>query len=192
MVREAESIETVDVADEPVASDDVFDSPVEIFNLREQHGKAEPGAEYTFADGTEMSKEWKNSFGTFFTKQSAPGTTGHVLQALEDLIKISISADRHNVGDFIWYSWEGSNKTGCSSRPMHAATMIGVSAEGARRLLSLMASGKLPKGHADMVLREYMEHHGKDFKACYLYRAVGHYQSHVSGCEQNLGWRQND
>ena len=76
MVREAESIETVDVADEPVASDDVFESPVEIFNLREQHGKAEPGAEYTFADGTEMSKEWKNASARSSRSSPRPGPPG--------------------------------------------------------------------------------------------------------------------
>ena len=192
IVRETESVENVDAVETSPSGDDIFVDPVEIFNLRERAGKAEANAKYTFADGSEISEEWQQSFGKFFTKKSGSGGIGHVPQALEDLVKISIMAERNEVGDFIWYSWEGSNKKGSRSRPMHAATMIGVSATGARKLLSLMASGKLPMGHADLVLREYMEHHGKEFNACYLWPAVGHYQSHISGCEQGLGWRQND
>ena len=192
IVLQTESVENVEATESSPSENDIFVDPAEIFNLRERAGKAEEDAVYTFADGTEISKEWQKSFGQFFTKQSAPGGIGHIPQALEDLVKIAISADRHEVGDFVWYSWEGSSKKGCRSRPMHAATMIGVSAEGARKLLSLMASGKLQKGHADLTLREYMEHHGKEFQACYVWPSVGHYQSHVSGCEQGLGWRQND
>ena len=45
--------------------------------------------------------------------------------------------------------------------------------------LGLMASGKLPKGLADFVLREFMEQNSKDFQACYLYPSIGHYPSHV-------------
>ena len=113
-------------------------------------------------------------------------------EALQDLVKISIAAAREEVGDFIWYSWEGSNRRGGRTRPMHGASMIGITAEGARKLLRLMESGALPKGHADLVLREYMETHGKEFGACFLYPSVGHFQSHISGCEAGLGWRQND
>ena len=192
IVQEQGSVEQVDGSDCSPTTDDMLVSPMEIFNLREAKGKAELDATYTFSDGSDISKEWQKSFGQFFTRQAAPGATGHVPEALEDLVKISICADRHDVGDFIWFSWEGSNKKGCRSRPMHAATMIGVSAAGARKLLSLISSGKLPPGHADLVLREYMEHHGKEFGACYLWPSVGHYQSHVSGCEQGLGWRENN
>ena len=174
-----------------IMDEDVFVSSDEIFNLREKAGKADPNAQYTFADGTGMSKEWSKSFGQFFTKHTAPGPARHVPEALADLVKIAICADRNGVGDFIWYSWEGSNKRGSRSRPMHGATMIGISVEGARKLLSLMSSGRLAKGHADLVLRNYMEQHGKEFKACYCYPSVGHYQSHISGCAKGLGWRQN-
>ena len=193
IVQEAEGVEQVDMTEGSSSSaDDIRVSSMEIFNLRESMGKAEPDAEYEFGLGSKTTKEWQQSFGQFFTRQSASAPAAHVPQALEDLVKIAICAHRNDVGDFIWYSWEGSNKRGCKSRPMHAATMIGVSSNGARKLLSLMASGKLPKGHADLVLREYMEHNSREFKACYLYPSVGHYQSHVSGCEQGLGWRQND
>ena len=174
------------------SDEDIFINPREVFWMRESRGPSPADAQYTFADRTEMADEWTNSFGNFFTKRISAGVGECVPEALQDLVKISIAAAREEVGDFIWYSWEGSNRRGGRTRPMHGASMIGITAEGARKLLDLMESGALPKGHADLVLREYMETHGKEFGACFLYPSVGHFQSHISGCEAGLGWRQND
>ena len=193
IVREAgqEVVSNKPFSDE-LEDEDILINPNDIFRMREEDGATADDAQYTFADGSEMTDDWKNSFGKFFTKKVSRGVGEHVPEVLKDLVKISIAANRENVGHFIWYSWEGSDRPGARSRPMHGATMIGISTFGARKLLSLMSSGLLPKGHADLVLREYMENNGKDFGASFLYPSVGHYQSHQSGCEKGLGWRQND
>ena len=172
--------------------EDILIKPEDIYKFREEQGKTDADAQYTFADGSEMTEEWKHSFGKFFTKKPSPGVGADAPESLKDLVKISIAAAREKVGHFIWYSWEGSERPGAKSRPMHGATMIGISHHGARKLLSLMEAGHLRKRHCDLVLREYMEKHGADFGACYLYPSLGHYQSHESGCDANLGVRWNN
>ena len=155
-----------------------------------------------FGDGTQLfgppaagTDSWKLLFGGFYARPTKPsaaeveaskGASSHV----EDLVKICTAAHRQGRGDLVWLSWDGAEKKGSKIKVCHAATLIAVSARGAKKLNTLVQEGSLGAGrHWDLMLIDYLRKHGNDFGASFIWPSVGHYQDHESQSSDREGWR---
>lgn len=112
----------------------------------------------------------------------------HLDSAVVDLVKLGIIASRRGVGDFVWYSW-------CSGRraqhPGHGSTLVGLSVNAARRLRSLMTT--MPVEHFDLeLLRALCSPDNAGLKASYVWPSIGHFATHLSGCEGTNFLRKNE
>ena len=138
----------------------------------------------------EAGSQFKKLMGGLFTRAKPP-TSGvrEAPEVLTDLVKMSIAAHRANIGNFLWYSWEGALARGSRSKPCHGSTLVGISVKGARMLLDAMNSGEIAMQHADIGIRHHMEQHCDDFGCSYMYPSVGHYAVHKSGCEASIDVR---
>ena len=140
------------------------------------------------------SKFKKLMGGVFARSRPLAATTAdrEAPEVLQDLVKMSIAAHRSNLGNFLWYSWEGAKSKGCRSKPCHGTTLVGISVQGAKKLLEAMTSGEFKMRHIDVGLRHHMEQHATDFGSCYMYPSIGHFAVHKSGCEPSLDIRESN
>ena len=105
----------------------------------------------------------------------------YVTRDLRDLIQIANKAHRyHQRDDVVWYSWSGKGKS--KNKPTYGSTLIGVSKEGAQKLLACMVNDKKPM-HFDLWIRDRLYEKAHDLKGCYVYPAVGGFDEHISGCD---------
>ena len=105
----------------------------------------------------------------------------YVTRDLRDLIQIANRAHRyHKQDDVVWYSWCGQGKN--KNRPSHGSTLLGVSKEGAQKILACMMNDKTPMLF-DVWLRDKLYDKSHDLKGCYVYPAVGGFDEHLSGCD---------
>ena len=75
---------------------------------------------------------------------------------------------------------------------MHAATMIAVSANGAKEIRDALLRGEMQAHHWDvMLIRWLTTGAGREFTASYLYPCIGHYQAHMSQSSDHEGWRES-
>ena len=112
---------------------------------------------------------------------------------LVDLVRLMTLAHRHHAGGLVWLSWDGAakGKAGRRACPMHATTLLGISAWTARTMLANFRSW-FPMRHMDLALRDLLENPPlgqPPLEACFVYPSIGHYVGHISGCEAELGWR---
>jgi len=137
---------------------------------------------------------WKQLVGGLYTPRKKP-TRAEIEEFgmspyLEDLVRIVTAAARKEVGELVWLSYDAFDRRGFKQRVCHAATLIAVSALGAKKLHELLEQGALGSpGHFDIMLLKYLNHHGQEFGASYVFPCVGHYQAHLSGSSDNEGWR---
>ena len=69
---------------------------------------------------------------------------------------------------------------------------MGISVEGAKKLLQAINTGEFSMQHADIGIRHHMEQHANDFGCGYMYPSIGHFAVHKSGCEVSLDTRESD
>ena len=91
--------------------------------MRAERVKAEPDA---------RQKE-KLSFWGFTRGRRYEGKEAYVTQELQDLVRIATVAHRKGKGELVWYSWVGAPKK--KTVPSHGSTLVGVSKDGAIKLL---------------------------------------------------------
>ena len=114
---------------------------------------------------------------------------------LKELLDLTTFASRQNAGGFIWLSWDGFNRKGCKTKPMHALTMVSVTHRTAVDMLDHKHA--FEKKHFDVALRNLLIQKDADWatrwRASYVFPSIGHYCSHQSGCEKDLfresGWK---
>lgn len=109
-----------------------------------------------------------------------------VSDCLVDLVKMGIMAKRNNMGDILWYCWEGTEKKKCV--PGHGTTLVGFTQTGAAQFLWHLE--RSAPGHLDDMLTNWLKQQ-KDVEHCWIWPSIGNYTEHVSGCEPNLGRREN-
>ena len=135
---------------------------------------------------------WRRVVGAFYMRTERPSReemqVRGVNEAVQDLVKLATAADRIGKGDLLWYCWDGFERRGCMRKPCHGSTLIGFSARGARVLHAAMQSAQLIQRHGDLSLIAYCVER-KEFRASYLYPAVGHYQDPWSQSSDEEGWR---
>ena len=109
---------------------------------------------------------------------------------MEDLIQIVTAAAREGSGDLVWLSWDGKNQSGFRCKPVHASTCVAVTSRAARALGEALRTGEMGQQHHwDVMLVRYLQKMGDRFPASYVYPCIGHYQEHVSGSSDRMGWR---
>ena len=112
-------------------------------------------------------------------------------EELCDLVRIANCAHRKGKGDLIWYSWVGAKHD--PTMPSHGSTLVGVTPEGAYKLMVAMEKVKKP-GHFDIWLRDQCCHEGENLQASFVLPSIGGYDEHISGCDPTNtgvegGWR---
>ena len=91
----------------------------------------------------------------------------------------------------MWLSYDARNSKGRKCKVVHAATLIAVSADGAKKLADIVPDQSLfgRNAHFDVLLIRYLEKYGNQFGASYVFPSVGHYQAHLSQSSDHEGWR---
>ena len=140
-----------------------------------------PGSPAPEADSPSGADTQKPSFYGW-TKSSRPeAKEAYVTRDLRDLIQIANRAHRyHNRGDVVWYSWSGQGKS--KNRPSYGSTLIGVSKEGAQKLMACMENDTRPM-HFDLWIKDKLYEKAHDLNGVYVYPAVGGFDEHLSGCD---------
>ena len=143
---------------------------------------------------SEAGSQFKHLVNGMFTRAQPNNAKGErdPPEELKDLVKMGIAAHRANIGNFLWYSWEGALGKGCRTKPCHGTTLVGISVKGAHMLLDAINSGEIAMQHADVGFRHHLEKHWDDFGCSYMYPSVGHYAVHKSGCETGLDVRESN
>ena len=101
-------------------------------------------------------------------------------EELCDLVRIASIAHRKGKGDLIWYSWVGAK--GRKTMPSHGSTLVGVSKDGAFKLMAAIQKEKKP-GHFDIWLRDQCCSEAENLQASYVLPSIGGYDEHISGCD---------
>ena len=142
------------------------------------------------------TNNWKALVGGLYAPTAKPTAAeieqaGGVSEYLIDLVKMVTAAHRQGLGDLVWLSYDAFKTKGFRSRVCHAATLIAVSAAGAKKLVDIVADPGVfgANQHFDVLLLKYLEKHGNTFGASYVYPCVGHYQAHLSQSSDHEGWR---
>lgn len=113
----------------------------------------------------------------------------HISTYLEDVVSLANQAARKQHGNFIWAGWVPG---GPGSNPPHK-TAVGfgshflmVSKEGMEILSEEFSRHEdlAHPGHIDICLKKFFISTWKDYKACYVWPAIGNYTAHVSGCSE--------
>ena len=176
---------------EPVAA-----GPEELFTWRHDPYITPPMLrQRLFGPPASGTDNWRKLFGGLFEPISKPSKEEieHYGMSvyLEDIVQICTKADRKNLGDLVWLSYDAADKKGQRHKVQHAATLIAVSHAGAKKLKDLVDAGKLGGNqHFDISLINYLAEHGDQFGASYVYPCIGHYQSHFSQSSDTEGWRE--
>ena len=101
-----------------------------------------------------------------------------VTDELRGLVAMANLAARQGCGDFIWYSWNPCKQEGRRRQPGFGAQLVGVTRTGARIFAEEMH--KQRPAHFDAFIFELGMHRMQD-NSCYVYPAVGNFDSHESG-----------
>jgi hypothetical protein len=115
-------------------------------------------------------------------------TTATFTRELCDMVRMSIFAARNEAGDLLWYTWCPGKQR--KSVPDHGLMCVGLSVFGARVLHADMTSWT-PR-HFDLALVDWLrnkENEKEGLEAGFVSKSVGHFATHVSGCEPGLGVR---
>ena len=168
-------------------------------DMYQWHYEREPlsseGAQHLFGPPAAGTESWKKLIGGLYTptrKPTADEVRYHgVSEYLEDLVKMCTAAQRAGVGNLVWLSWDGFDRKGHKNRVGHAATLIAVSATGAKKLADIVPDTEVfgRPAHFDLLLLRYMAKHGNEFGASYVFPCVGHYQANLSQSSDHEGWR---
>ena len=138
---------------------------------------------------------WRKLIGGLYAPTHKPSSAevenNGVSEYVEDLVKIVTAAARQGKGDLVWLSYEARNSKGLKCRVCHASTLVAVSAAGAKKLADVVGSTEFSDRvfHFDVLLLRYLEKHGNEFGASYVYPCIGHYQAHLSQSSDHEGWR---
>jgi hypothetical protein len=120
--------------------------------------------------------------------------------ALKDLVAIANQADREDMGDIIWFSWQSRAKgTGkWPARPTYGSTFLAFNKKAARWTHRVMlAQGKQAELHFDCwlvgVLYKEVEKDvaAQQVRASFVRPTIGCFIEHTSGCQPNIGRRQS-
>ena len=167
----------------------------EIYAWRYQHNPIDTGNPDVFGPPAAGTDSWKSVLGGLYGATHKPTasevrTTG-VSEYLEDLVKMVTAAHREGLGNLVWLSYDAFNKKGHKSRVCHASTLVAVSAVGAQKLADVVSDPAVfgENHHFDVLLLKYLNKHGPQFGASYVYPCVGHYQGHLSQSSDSEGWR---
>ena len=95
-------------------------------------------------------------------------------------MRIATVAHRKGKGDLVWYSWVGAKKK--KTVPAHGSTLVGVSKDGAFKLLEAIKTQKKTM-HYDVWLRECCVHQTNNLQASYVLPSIGNFDEHISGCD---------
>ena len=140
-----------------------------------------PGSPAPEADSPSGAEPQKPSFYGWTKASRHDAKEAYVTRDLRDLIQIANRAHRyHKRGDVVWYSWSGQGKS--KSRPSYGSTLIGVSKEGAQKLMACMEMDTKPM-HFDLWIKEMLYKKAHDLQGVYVYPAVGGFDEHISGCD---------
>ena len=109
-------------------------------------------------------------------------------QELLDIVQMCTLAHRAGRGDLVWLSWEGSKQR--KSHPCHGSTLLAISH---LRAASMLAEFPFEFKHWDLALLSALldGDRAAEWRASYTLPAVGHFQSHLSGCQEGLGVRES-
>ena len=107
----------------------------------ESDAETEPDARQE-ATKKEKGKE-KASWWGFTPGRRYEGSEAYVCEELQDLVRIATVAHRRGMGDVVWYSWVGGGKKR-RTVPSHGSTLVGISKEGAFKLLEAIMKEKNP------------------------------------------------
>ncbi len=109
-------------------------------------------------------------------------------QELRDMVKMGIFASRHGANDLLWYTWCPGK--GRKAVPGHGSTCVGLSMFGARVILRAMS--EWTPMHFDVALVNWMiekQHDLEGVEVGFVSPSVGHFATHLSGCEKSVGIR---
>lgn len=109
-------------------------------------------------------------------------------QELRDMVKMGIFASRNGANDLLWYTWCPGK--GRKAVPGHGSTCMGLSTFGARTILRAMSEWRpmhFDVGLVDWLIDKKNELEGME--AGFVTPSVGHFATHLSGCEKSLGIR---
>ena len=132
-------------------------------------------------DKREIQREGLSYWG-FSPGRKFVGEEAFMSEELNDLVRIATFAHRRGKGDLIWYSWVGAKTR--KTMPSHGSTLVGVSKEGAFKLLSAIRKEK-KAGHFDVWLRDVCSNQSEGLQASFVLPSVGSYDEHISGCDPN-------
>lgn len=118
----------------------------------------------------------------FLARTSKAVTQWRPNRFVEDLVKLGIMALRREGAECLWYSWEPGKR---KQHPGHGLTLFGCSVKGADALLWCCWKVKTPT-HFDLMLLEWLVQ--KEVAAVYHFPSIGHFATHVSGCEGPASW----
>ena len=152
-------------------------------------GKSE-GEPVAPRDKGDMMREGYSYWG-FSPGRKFLGDDAFVSEELNDLVRIATYAHRRGKGDLIWYSWVGAKTR--KTMPSHGSTLLGVSKEGAFKLLSAIRKER-KASHFDLWLRDACCNQTEGLQASFVLPSVGSYDEHISGCDPTNtgvegGWR---
>ena len=134
------------------------------------------------ASGTDT---WREIDRGMFVPSDAPAQrqAWGISEYLEDMVKICTKAHREDLGDLVWLSYDAYDKKGYRTKVQHSATLVALSHYGAKKLKALVDADLQWWGPAmgwDFRLIAYLQDHGPQFGASYVYPCIGHYQGNRS------------
>ena len=165
-----------------------------IYEWRYEHSPVIPSGAELFGAPALGTDSWKQIIGGLYAPKKKPTQEEVSRQGpseyLEDMVRMVTAASREGLGNLVWLSYDAFKRKGFRCRVCHAATLIAVSAQGAKRLLELVETNQLGNQHHwDIMLLRWLQSHGNEFGASYVYPSMGHYQAHLSGSSDTEGWR---
>ena len=167
----------------------------ELYDWRYEHEPIDTGNPDVFGTPAAGTDSWKSVLGGLYGPTHKPTAaevraTG-VSEYLEDLVKMVTAAHREGLGNLVWLSYDAFDRKGHKQRVCHASTLVAVSAVGAKKLVDIVSDPAVfgENHHFDVLLLKYLNKHGREFGASYVYPCVGHYQAHLSQSSDSEGWR---
>ena len=124
-----------------------------------------------------------------------PSSAQVVSPELEHMVRTQTVASRLGFGDFIWWSWAGSNKR--PSFPSHGTTLVSLNRWAANKLGQALEDAT-PE-HFDVWWRNFLIEHEADtsldeesrIHCSYCQPSVGNFATHLSHCEPSIGERES-
>ena len=100
-----------------------------------------------------------------------------------DMLRMCTLAHRNGMGNIVWLGWNGRNDS--PTWLSNGSTAIAVSKKGGEVIKEAFDAGKVPRGHIDLKLAEWLRRGEEAYRAraCWIYPAVGSYYEHESECD---------